>query len=267
MPKPSELLAAPAARLGTDRGLHRPDPDRRGAGRRGRGGLRAAGDATARQEARASPRRSPMRRLPRPKPDATAKRAKPEAVRHASAKPDADAEAAESPSPPADKPAAASRRSPRPAKKPKPEAQDPAGRSARRAPELTSLPANRPLGLRPLPAIAAACHRRPHCSILTETAPSRSGMPARRRDETQRGNTMERIWLKQYPPGVPADIDADPIRLAGRVAGGELCEVRRPQGLHLHGQVDQLSRPRRDVAGARRLSCRARACKRAPASR
>ena len=45
-----------------------------------------------------------------------------------------------------------------------------------------------------------------------------------------------------------------PICVAGRVAGRKLCEVRRPQGLHLHGQVDQLSRSRRDVEGARRLS-------------
>ena len=33
---------------------------------------------------------------------------------------------------------------------------------------------------------------------------------------------MERIWLKQYPAGVPADIDVDPVRIAGRIAGGEL---------------------------------------------
>src|SRR5271163_5067607 len=26
-------------------------------------------------------------------------------------------------------------------------------------------------------------------------------------NEPKRGNTMERIWLKQYPAGVPADID------------------------------------------------------------
>ena len=45
-----------------------------------------------------------------------------------------------------------------------------------------------------------------------------------------------------------------PIRVAGRASGRELCEVCRPQGLHLHGQVDQLSRARRDVAGAWRVS-------------
>src|SRR6201995_3105439 len=28
-----------------------------------------------------------------------------------------------------------------------------------------------------------------------------------RRKRNRRGVTMERIWLKQYPPGVPADID------------------------------------------------------------
>ena len=37
----------------------------------------------------------------------------------------------------------------------------------------------------------------------------------------------------------------DAIRLAGRAAGGKLREIQRPQGLHLHGQVDHLWRARR----------------------
>ena len=52
---------------------------------------------------------------------------------------------------------------------------------------------------------------------------------------------MERIWLKQYPAGVPADIDVDAISLAGRTARRKLREIPRPQSLHLHGQVDHLS--------------------------
>src|SRR5260221_14022155 len=54
----------------------------------------------------------------------------------------------------------------------------------------------RPLG-------AAACHGRPHCSILRKTR-----RPVQRNGEANgRGDTMDRIWLKQYPAGVPADID------------------------------------------------------------
>ena len=45
-----------------------------------------------------------------------------------------------------------------------------------------------------------------------------------------------------------------PVLIAGRAAGRKLCEVRRPQGVHLHGQVDQLPRPRRDVGSTWRLS-------------
>ena len=44
------------------------------------------------------------------------------------------------------------------------------------------------------------------------------------------------------------------VFIAGRTAGRELQEVRRPQGVHLHGQVDQLPRSRRHVDRARRLS-------------
>ena len=37
---------------------------------------------------------------------------------------------------------------------------------------------------------------------------------------------MERIWLKQYPAGVPADIDVDPIHIARRAVGRKLCQIR-----------------------------------------
>src|SRR6266704_2872790 len=52
---------------------------------------------------------------------------------------------------------------------------------------------------------AAACHRPPHCSILpkTDVPPQEAGKV------NQRGNSMERIWLKQYPAGVPSDIDVN----------------------------------------------------------
>src|ERR1700731_1363059 len=50
---------------------------------------------------------------------------------------------------------------------------------------------------------AAACHRPLQCSILPKTGRPR----AMRGQGNPEGNTMERIWLKQYPAGVPADID------------------------------------------------------------
>ena len=52
----------------------------------------------------------------------------------------------------------------------------------------------------------------------------------------------DRIWLKSYPPGVPADIDVAPYASLVDTDGGELPEVCRPAGLQLHGQGAQLSR-------------------------
>ena len=40
---------------------------------------------------------------------------------------------------------------------------------------------------------------------------------------------MDRIWLKKYPAGVPADIDTNQYNSLTRPARGELQEVRRPQ--------------------------------------
>ena len=42
---------------------------------------------------------------------------------------------------------------------------------------------------------------------------------------------MEKIWLKTYPAGVPADIDPDEYRVAEGRCSSELREVRRPAGL------------------------------------
>src|SRR5690349_20462155 len=49
---------------------------------------------------------------------------------------------------------------------------------------------------------AAACHGLPHCSILPRNNASRQS-----NRQHLEGSTMERILLKQYPAGVPADID------------------------------------------------------------
>src|SRR5262245_56247771 len=62
------------------------------------------------------------------------------------------------------------------------------------------------LTLRRLPWAAAG-------SILSKTGRRRSKRrppPRQSADRIfQRGKTMERIWLKQYPAGVPADIDTN----------------------------------------------------------
>ncbi len=78
---------------------------------------------------------------------------------------------------------------------------------------------------------------------------------------------MERIWLKQYPAGVPADIDVSQYPSLVELLEESFAKFRRPQGVHLHGQVDHLSRARRDVGGARRLSAEQGPRRRAPASR
>src|SRR5213596_209528 len=48
--------------------------------------------------------------------------------------------------------------------------------------------------------------RLPSAAALLNTTPNKASRP-KKREPNQRGNTMKRIWLKQYPAGVPADID------------------------------------------------------------
>ena len=52
-----------------------------------------------------------------------------------------------------------------------------------------------------------ARRRLPWAAALLNIAPNKAPRPETG-EPTGRGNTMERIWLKQYPAGVPADIDA-----------------------------------------------------------
>ena len=47
---------------------------------------------------------------------------------------------------------------------------------------------------------------------------------------------MERIWLKHYPAGVPAEIDASQYSSLVALLEESFAKVSRPQGLHLHGQ-------------------------------
>src|SRR5947208_9762406 len=50
--------------------------------------------------------------------------------------------------------------------------------------------------------------RLPSAAALLNTAPNKASRP-KKREPNQRGNTMERIGLKQYPAGVPSDIDVN----------------------------------------------------------
>ena len=100
------------------------------------------------------------------------------------------------------------------------------------------------------PERAAACHWPPHCSILCRN---------KRVPSQEAGNISEGEYhgahLAQAISGRRTRRHRrDAIFIAGRTAGRKLQEIQRPQSLHLHGQVDQLSRARRIVAGARRLS-------------
>jgi long-chain acyl-CoA synthetase len=50
----------------------------------------------------------------------------------------------------------------------------------------------------------------PWAAALLNTAQNKASRPKKRASHkavNQRGNIMERIWLEQYPPGVPADVD------------------------------------------------------------
>ena len=57
---------------------------------------------------------------------------------------------------------------------------------------------------------------------------------------------MEKTWLKQYPAGVPAEIDVAQYRVAGRADATRASrKYARPAGLQVHGQVDRLRPDRR----------------------
>ncbi len=91
-------------------------------------------------------------------------------------------------------------------------------------------------------AAARPCHPAALCRILPKSNAQRASIRARR------GSAMERIWLKDYPPGVPADID--PSRWPSLVAMMEesFCTLPRQAGFHLHGQDAHLRRARRALA-------------------
>ena len=78
---------------------------------------------------------------------------------------------------------------------------------------------------------------------------------------------MDKIWLKHYPKGVPAEIDVNEyasIREVFEESVGKFADAAR---LHVHGQDDHV---RASSTRCRRRSargCRATAARRARASR
>src|ERR1700723_2079116 len=115
---------------------------------------------------------------------------------------------------------------------------------------------------------APARHSRlPSGAALLNTAENqyspKRGVPGKRENKPE-GNEHGAHLAQAISSRRARRYRSDPIRISRRVAGRELCEVSRPQGLHLHGQVDQLSRPRRDVAGAGGLSAEQRPAKGRP---
>jgi len=77
---------------------------------------------------------------------------------------------------------------------------------------------------------------------------------------------MERIWLKQYPAGVPRRYRRDPIHVSRRTVGRKLLpSFSERKAFICMDKSDQLSRSLdENVAGARGPICRARACQRVP---
>src|SRR5664279_6108704 len=140
---------------------------------------------------------------------------------------------------------------PRPAR-PSPQAKTPAPHPTA---ELFPGPAGPVFSVSIAPAMRS---RLPAGGALLNTAqnqysPKRGG-PSRQAGNKPEGNEHGAHLAQAISSRRARRYRCDPIRISRRVAGRELCEVSRSQGLHLYGQVDQLSRPRRNVAGARSLS-------------
>ena len=197
----------PAVRA--DPGLYRPDQDRHGADRGRCGGRREADAATARQEI--AGRGEEARRRSSAEGRSQCKAAAKPAGRQACERQTGSRRQAGRLGRKEAGRQARRRRQARRAKPAKPKAAAKAqGRNqagwltGREAAQLGSFPAVRPLfqiaecvdSAQPL-AIGGGIHN---------TAQNKASRP-KKRETNQRGNTMERIWLKQYPAGVPADID------------------------------------------------------------
>ena len=73
---------------------------------------------------------------------------------------------------------------------------------------------------------------------------------------------MDKIWIKNYPPGVPAEIDATQYPSLVALFEESFAKYKNPQCLRLHGQEADLRPARRDVRGRSAPGCRARASQR-----
>ena len=78
---------------------------------------------------------------------------------------------------------------------------------------------------------------------------------------------MERIWLKSYPAGVPADIDPSKYRSLIELFDASIAKYRDRPAFHSMGKTHHLRRARQALARLRRLAAGARAWPRARASR
>ncbi len=112
----------------------------------------------------------------------------------------------------------------------------------------------RPTSARSCAARCATKSRRTRWRKSRRTMGNQPKPPVRRLRRfigTQQGRQwtyMDKFWLTSYETGVPAEIDCDAVPLADASARGGVSQVRRPQGLRLHGQVHHLRRTRHDVA-------------------
>ena len=77
----------------------------------------------------------------------------------------------------------------------------------------------------------------------------------------------DRPWLEQLPAGVPADIDASQLPLAGRADGRELPKYADRTAYSFMGKDVSYARDRHAEPRLRRATCRAWAWPRATASR
>ena len=67
-------------------------------------------------------------------------------------------------------------------------------------------------------------------------------------------SVVEKIWLKHYPKGVPAEIDVNEYASVREVFEESVAQVRGAARVHVHGQVDHVRRARHAVGGVRRLA-------------
>ena len=100
------------------------------------------------------------------------------------------------------------------------------------------------------------------------TRPKRAGACRRRSARTRRGGAIvDKIWLKHYPKGVPAEIDVNEYASVREVFEESVRQVRGAARVHLHGQDDHASPSSTRCRPRSARGCRRTAARRARASR